>query len=69
MINEKIAELYRQQQPQQPQQALKWYHDPFVKKVIIFVCAMLAISTIAGIVFVYMEYSTVQGIASQVRIK
>lgn len=50
---DKVQELYSQQQTPQTQ---PWYKDRFIKKVIIFTCIIIAISVIATIVFLCLEY-------------
>lgn len=50
---DKMQELYNQQQTPQSQ---PWYKDRFIKKVIVFACIITAISAIAMIVFLYLDY-------------
>ena len=70
MLNGKIRELYqpRQKTAQKSLETKKsedskvWYNDPFVRRVIVVLLSLMAISVIAGIVFLFFEYSAISQI-------
>lgn len=64
MINEKIRELYQQTEKTAPktlenQTRGVWFKDPFVKKIIVALVVIMAISVIAEIVFLLYESSQI----------
>ena len=47
-----------QPQPNQTSAPTRWYQDPLMKKVIIFFCVLMAISTLLGVAVFIHEKST-----------
>ena len=60
---DKMRELYQAQQKTAPKSLEtqkmtgSWYQDDFVKKILVALVVILAVSTIAGIAFAYCSYS------------
>ena len=54
----KMGTNVQQSQSRQSNAPTRWYQDPFMKKVIIFFCVLMAISTLLGIAVFIHEKST-----------